>query len=330
MREGQARLAEKYQRESRTAHLLPLTEARRRRFNPEGRASTLIPPNRMGAYDLEVDPRRLAEYIDWSPLFWTWGLKGKYPGILTHAKYGVEATKLFADARAMLDQILDEGWLRPRARVGIFNARAKDESVTVCDAHDRDLARITFTRQQTDESEHCLCLSDYIGAKDDYLGVFAVTSGDEIQVRAERFQTAGDDYNSIMMKALGDRLAEALAEYAHREFRRDCGGRENLTLEELLDEKYEGIRPAPGYPACPDHELKRQIWTLLGGSDLIGARLTESLSMDPPGTVAGFMFLNPRAKYFRTGTIGADQVDAIARARGHSDEAVRRMLSFAE
>ena len=330
LRAGQTRLAEKYRRDARAAELLSLSEARARRFNPEGLPSTRARPPRAGVFDLEVTPTELLEYLDWSPLFWTWGLKGKYPQILTHAKYGVEATKLYADARATLDQIVAEGWLKPRARVGIFNAVARDETVVVHDEAGRELRRLNFTRQQAVEGEHCLCLSDYVGRTEDYVGVFAVTSGDEIQARAGALQAAGDDYGSIMMKALGDRLAEALAEVAHRHFRLQFDPGERLTPEQLLREEYVGIRPAPGYPACPDHELKSDIWDLLGGSARIGARLLSSRAMDPPGTVAGFMFLHPRAKYFRTGVIGADQIERLATLRGQPTADVRRMLAFAE
>ena len=324
----QGRLREKFQRDAAKVELLPLPEARARRFNPEGRAGAGAPPLRTGVFDLEVTPTALIEYIDWSPLFWTWGLKGKYPSIFEHAKYGEQARQLFADAKGMLDRIVGEGWLRPRARLGIFPARASDETVfftTLKGEH-----AITFTRQQVDQGEHCLCLADYVGRANDYAGVFAVTSGDEIQAKARARENAGDDYEAIMLKALGDRLAEALAEYAHRQFRRAFGSPETQSIADLFEEKYVGIRPAPGYPACPDHELKRDVWTLLGGSDAIGARLTDTLAMDPPGTVAGFMFPNPKAKYFRSGPVGADQLAALARARGRDLVETRRMLAFAE
>ena len=332
LRANQERLRQNFRKPTRT--LTPLTEARARRFNPEGRASVTRAPDRLGVFDLAVTPREVASVLDWSPLFWTWGLKGKHPGIFDHAKYGAEAKKLFADAAGMLEQILSEGWWRPRARLGIFRAGARDEAIATFTPGGAPLRELLFTRQQISEGPVHHCLADYVGRLDqepkDYLGVFAVTSGDEIQARALAFERDHDDYRSIMMKALGDRLAEALAEWTHRAFRRAFGIEETLCLDELLDEKYRGIRPAPGYPACPDHRLKGDIWSLLGGDDAIGARLTESFAMDPPGTVAGFMFLHADAKYFRTGPVGDDQNEALARARGIAPEDARRMLAFAD
>ncbi|NJL24659.1 MAG: methionine synthase, partial [Calothrix sp. SM1_5_4] len=192
----------------------------------------------------------LTEYIDWSPFFWTWGLKGKYPSILQHPKYGETARSLFADGQAALQKMMNSGWFKPRVRLGIFRAASTNESVRLYNDRDNSLlADIHFMRQQGGEGEHKLCLSDYIAPiesqREDYLGVFAVTSGDELQAHAQDLATAGnDDYNSILMKALGDRLAEALAEWAHRQFRQIMGVQEDLSLDDLLDEKYQGIRPA--------------------------------------------------------------------------------------
>lgn len=329
LRANQARLREAFLRKTReSAPPRPLTEAREKRFvwtpYPEFQA-----PKTYETLDLSVDVNELKAWMDWSPLFWTWDLKGKFPGILEHATYGPAARDLYKDAQELLEDIVRNGWCRPRARLRLLAATSNDETIYVQDAPTREHA-LTFLRQQ--EGDHGFCLADYIAPRavgtPDVLGVFAVTSGDELQAQALAFECAGDDYRSLLLKALGDRLAEALAEKAHYEFRRRAGVEERLSLAELLDERYQGIRPAPGYPACPDHALKQDIWHLLGGAEKIGARLTESFAMDPPGTVSGFMFLHPEANYFRVTRVGDDQIARLARARAQTPEIARKFLSF--
>ncbi|MBX3021232.1 MAG: methionine synthase [Bdellovibrionales bacterium] len=311
------------------ASILPLEEARARRYLPDWKSVPVARPTRVGAFDLSISFDDLLKWIDWSPFFWTWELKGKFPGILNHPQYGVAARDIYDEATAMIEKIRTEGWLKPRVRLGIFRANSFNESVRIFRGNDP--MDIHFLRQQAKDSKSNLCLSDYIApldsGREDYIGVFAVTSGDEIQKRAIAMQAANDDYGSIIMKSLGDRFAEALAEWAHHEFRTICGIKENFNLEELLEEKYQGIRPAPGYPACPDHALKVDIWKLLGGSDAIGARLTETYAMDPPGTVSGFIFLNPDSKYFRVQGVGDDQVASLSKLRNHAPEQVSRFLA---
>jgi 5-methyltetrahydrofolate--homocysteine methyltransferase len=276
----------------------------------------------------------IAEYIDWSPFFWTWSLKGKYPAILKHPKYGGEAEKLFNDAQVMLKNGIKEGWLQPRVRLGIMPAYSEREDVVVLDENNRPHT-LPFTRQQLRKeaaNSKYYCLSDFIApkelAKPDHLGVFVVSSGWEYTERAKVFEKAGDDYSSIIVKCIGDRVAEALAEWAHLQFRRLMGSREDFSLDELIEEKYSGIRPAPGYPSCPDHKLKEDIWQLLGGEKAIGAVLTESLAMDPPGTVAGFMFQHPEARYFPIPTIAPDQIAELARHRGLSIDEMKKWIAF--
>jgi len=334
LKELQSKMRENHLRKARETNFLPLPIARARRFQPNWNQYQAPTPKQVGVFDLNISLAELRSFIDWSPLFWTWGLKGKYPAILESAKFGESAKSLVADAQALLNQIQVEGWFKPRVRLGVLKAASFDETVRMRlpDGHTQDLH---FTRQQGDELTQNLCLSDYIAplesGKDDWIGVFAVTSGDEIQTRAKQFETIKkDDYNSIMLKALGDRLAEALAEWAHLRFRQICGLQETLTLEELLEEKYQGIRPAPGYPACPDHSLKAEIWSTLGGPEAIGARLTDSFAMDPPGTVSGFMFLHPDSKYFRVGPIGPDQIEALSRLHNNTESETKQWLAFQE
>lgn len=332
LRDMQKKMSENFAKQSGGKNLLSLEDARSRRLISDWPNTFRAQPEKVGVFDLPVSIELLSKFLDWSPLFWAWEIKGKFPSILKHPKYGVEATKLYNDAQVLLGRMIREKWFTPRARLGVFKAASFDESVRVFGADGGLLGDVHFTRQQMADSASSLCLSDYIAPLNsglaDYMGVFAVSSGDELVARALEFEKAHDDYTSIMIKALGDRLAEALAEYAHLEFRRLCGIRENYSLEDLLEEKYQGIRPAPGYPACPDHALKADVWRLLGGADAIGARLTESFAMDPPGTVAGFMFTHPEAKYFRSGTIGDDQLAALARLRSSTPEQVRRFLAF--
>ncbi len=233
--------------------------------------------------------------------------------------------------------MIEENWTRPRVRLGIFKAASENETVKVMTDSGVKIDELHFMRQQTEPEKPeapLLCLSDYIApatAKlDDYIGVFAVTSGEELQIKAREIEKKNDDYTSIIVKALADRMAEALAEWAHVKFREICGVTEDLTIDQLIDEEYQGIRPAPGYAACPDHTLKGQIWTLLGGDAKIGARLTESYAMDPAATVSGFMFLHPESRYFAVGKLGADQWENLARLRSTEAALIEKWVAFQE
>ncbi len=334
LRDQQEQMRIKHAQKSKAPVFVPLKEARSNGLKTKWKDRQIQPPSRTGAFDLPVSIGELRQYIDWSPLFWTWGLKGKYPAILKSEKYGESAASLFHDAEKLLDEMERTGWVKPRARLGIFKAAAWDESVDV-EYVPGHVQALHFTRQQLPGQENNLCLSDYIAPRGsgvaDWLGVFAVTSGHEITAGAREFEIIKqDDYNSIMLKALGDRLAEALAEWTHLQFRKICGVKESLSLEDLLEEKYLGIRPAPGYPACPDHALKAHIWTLLGGDAAIGASLTDSFAMDPPGSVSGFMFLHPQAKYFRVGVIADDQLEALSHLQNTHPAATKQWLAFQE
>lgn len=329
----QAALRENFAKRSQEKEFLSLEEARARR--PQFTWKNASTPSQRGAFDLSIALNDLVNYVDWSPFFWTWDLKGRFPAILEHPKFGESAKQIWSDGQKILRRMVQEKWTTPRARIGIFRAESENETVRVFSESNDCLDDVHFMRQQQKpekESSPLLCLSDYIAPKSsgvaDYLGVFAVTSGEELQLKANEFAAHGDDYSSIIVKALADRLAEALAEYAHLKFREICGISESLTIEQLVREEYQGIRPAPGYAACPDHTLKAQIWELLGGKEKIGARLTESFAMEPAASVSGFMFLHPQSRYFNVGTICDDQWQLLAKLRNKRATEIERWVAF--
>jgi len=271
----------------------------------------------------------LIPYIDWSPLFWTWELKGVYPAILKHPKYGEQARNLYDEAEVLLRRIAAEDLFKPKAVFGIWPARSIGDDVEINLGGSEGTARFHFLRQQKrkPEGESHYALSDFVAPSDsgrrDFMGAFAVTMGDGVERLAKEFEAAGDDFGAIMAKALGDRLAEAFTEKLHQDVRRLWGyGRdEKFSHEELIGEKYRGIRPAPGYPACPDHTEKRIIWEILAVERAIGLKLTESCAMSPASSISGFYFAHPKAKYFMVGQVRADQV---------ADYAARKGISVAE
>ena len=297
-------------------------------------------PEKTGLQVLDSIPvRELAPYIDWSPFFWTWGLKGVFPAILDHPKYGEEATKLFRDANELLDSMIREQSIQPKAAFGLWPANSVGQSVELYadTGRSRVVARFHFLRQQQEKQGNTkspfLCCSDFIAPREsgriDYMGGFAVTSGVGIEQVAKSFERKHDDYSSIMVKAIGDRLAEALAEYLHREVRCQWGfGRsENLSNEDLIAEKYRGIRPAIGYPSIPDHTEKRNLFDLLVAEKSTGITLTENFAMHPGGSVSGLYFAHPEAKYFRIDRIGEDQLEHYSRMKGMPVEELRRWLA---
>lgn len=262
-------------------------------------------------------------------------MAGKYPAILTDEIVGKEATKLLHDAKAMLDKIIAEKWLEARAVIGIFPANSvehDDIQLFTDNTRTTPLMRLHHLRQQNQKApgQPNFCLSDYIAPSgNDWLGVFAVTAGIGIEPHVAAFEKAHDDYSAIMLKALADRLAEALAERMHERVRREFWGYasgENLSNEALIDEKYVGIRPAPGYPACPEHTEKRLLWDLLQPGQ-IGMELTESCAMYPAAAVSGWYFSHPESKYYGLGQISKDQVEDYARRKGMTVEETERWLS---
>jgi len=294
-------------------------------------------PNMTGLQVFDrYDVGDLRRYIDWTPFFGTWEMKGRYPDILDHPEKGAAARDLFDAAQAMLDRIADEKWFRPRAVIGLWPANADGDDVEVYADDDRRRvrARLHMLRQQSAKrgDRPNYALSDFIAPKGvpDWIGGFAVTAGAEAHEISERFKAAGDDYSAILVQALADRLAEAFAEHMHQRVRREFWGYapdEALDNAALIDEAYRGIRPAPGYPACPDHTEKRTLFKLLQAERHAGVTLTESFAMWPAAAVSGLYFSHPGAVYFGVGRIGRDQVEDYAQRTGTSVEHVETWLA---
>ncbi len=277
----------------------------------------------------DFDLAEIARYIDWTPFFYAWELRGIYPKILENEKHGEEARKLFADAQAMLKRIIDDKWLRASGVAAVFPANAVNDDVAIYadESRHRVVATFHFLRQQQEKppGRANQCLADYIAPRDsgkaDYLGLFAVTTGHGVDEKVAEFEAKHDDYNAIMLKALADRLAEAFAELLHKKIRKEIWGyavQEQLDNNALIEEKYQGIRPAPGYPACPEHTEKGILWELLDVEKNSGISLTEHFAMWPTAAVSGFCFSHPQAKYFTVGKINRDQVEDYARRKGMS------------
>ena len=280
--------------------------------------------------------QELVERIDWTPFFISWELSGKYPAILQDKVVGEEATKLFADAQAMLQKIIDEKWLTARAVIGFWPAqRIGTDDIALLNQDGSELAVLHHLRQQTDKAndQPNYCLSDFVapaGTKRDYVGGFVVTAGHGVDEKVAEFQANHDDYNAILLKALADRLAEALAERMHERVRKEFwgyAGNEHLSNDELIKEKYTGIRPAPGYPACPDHTEKSTLFELLDASEHTGVELTEHFAMFPTAAVSGWYFSHPESRYYAVGKINQDQVADYADRKGMDLQDAERWLS---
>ena len=296
-------------------------------------------PNALGVHTIEQQSLRdLVPYIDWSPFFRSWDLHGKYPDILTDEVVGEQAQSLFQDAQEMLNQIVEDNWLTAKARFGLFPAHAVGDDIEIYTTDDRSQvsARWLTLRQQLKKRRGIpnLALADFVApktsGKKDYIGAFCVTTGFGTDEKAQAFEAENDDYSSIMVKALSDRLAEAFAEYLHERVRRKYWGyavEESFSNEELIQEKYKGIRPAPGYPACPDHLEKKTLWKLMEVEETIGVQLTESLAMWPASSVSGYYFAHPEAQYFGLGKIKTDQLVSYSKRRGISLDEARKWLN---
>ena len=283
----------------------------------------------------------IAKYIDWTPFFQTWDLAGKFPAILDDEVVGVEARKVYADAQSLLDKLIKGQWLQADAVVAFYPANTMGDDIVLYSDEARQHPLFVWhnLRQQSERPvvdgirRPNRCLADYVAPKDsavaDYLGCFAVTTGHGVDKKVAEFQAKHDDYSAIMLKALADRLAEAFAELMHHRVRTDLWGYatdEILTNDQMINEEYRGIRPAPGYPACPAHEVKKDLLRVIGSED-IGMTLTESMAMNPASSVSGFYLAHPDARYFNVGKISADQVEDLAQRRGEAVEDVRRQLS---
>jgi len=310
---------------SRDKNFLTIEDARKNKLPLDWSEYTPVKPRVIGAQTIEVELDVLVPYIDWTPFFQTWELYGKYPAILTDEVVGEQATSVFNDAQAMLKVILAEKKLQAKGIYGIFPAnQVNDDDIELRDENGKMLEKFLTLRQQSQKTKGApnIALADFILPKEsgieDYMGAFCVTTGFGVDEWAAEYEKNLDDYNSIMVKALADRFAEAFAEYLHERVRKDFWGydsEESLTNEELIKENYKGIRPAPGYPACPDHLEKPTIWKLLDVEKQIGVKLTESMAMWPASSVSGYYFGNPKSRYFGLGKIKEDQVTDYAKRR---------------
>jgi 5-methyltetrahydrofolate--homocysteine methyltransferase len=317
---------------------LPLERARANAFDGEWKGYVPPCPDFLGIRNIELSVADLVPFIDWTPFFWTWELDGKYPAILEQeGELGKRASELFDDAQAMLTNIVDEQWFSPRGVQAFFPAARVGDSIEVYTDESRTekLNTLHFLRQQMVKKDGTpnRSLSDFIAPKDscvaDYIGAFAVTAGPQVVEIAERYKAEHDDYNAILVQALGDRIAEAFAEYLHKQTRDAWGyGKdETCSVEEMIKEKYRGIRPAAGYPACPDHTEKITIFELLDATRNTGIELTESMAMTPPSSVSGLYFSHPESRYFPLGRIDRDQVADYAQRKGWTVEKVEKWLA---
>ena len=330
-------LREGYLNRSRDKNFLSLEEARKNKLQLDWEAFTPVSPRNTGAQTIEVGLEELVDYIDWTPFFRTWDLHGKYPALLTDEVVGEQAQLLFADAQKMLEQLIAEKWLQAKGIYGIFPAnQVNDDDIELYDDAGKLLQTFLTLRQQSQKTKTApnIALADFIApvesGKKDYMGAFCVTTGFGVDEKAAAFEAQHDDYNSIMVKALGDRFAEAFAEFLHRKVRMEIWGYasdEVLSNEDLIKESYKGIRPAPGYPACPDHLEKPTIWKLLQVEEEIGVTLTESMAMWPASSVSGYYFGNPESKYFGLGKIKKDQVEDYAKRRNVSYDYAEKWLN---
>ncbi|KSA12525.1 methionine synthase [Maribacter dokdonensis] len=342
---------EKFLNRSSSKTYKPISAARRNKFKIDWKTSEIVKPNKLGIQVIEdLDLNVLVPYIDWTPFFRSWELHGKYPAILTDEVVGEQATDLFADAQEMLNKIISEKKLKAKGVFGLFPANSINDDDILVDTSSslegntgspsgaKTDGNYTFRtlRQQLERREGVAdyALADFIAPKEsgkqDYMGCFCVSTGFGTAEMAAQYEKDLDDYNSIMVKALADRLAEAFAEYLHKEVRTAHWGyaaNEDLSNEDLIKESYKGIRPAPGYPACPDHLEKLTIWDVLKVKETIGVELTDSLAMWPAASVSGYYFGNPEARYFGLGKIKLDQVKDFAERKGISFEEAEKWLA---
>ena len=320
---------------SKTEKLIPIEIARENKPQIDWNEIKLHTPDKLGLNTWDNIPLDLiADHIDWSPFFWTWEIKGTYPKILENPKYAQEATKLFKDAQVILRDIIKNKRFRARAVWGLWPANSIGDDVVLYKDENRKevLQTFHFLRQQKEQkSGQYKSLADFVAPKEykDYSGGFVVTMGKEVELYAKEFSDQGDDYTSIMIKALGDRMAEALAEMLHKKVRDNWGFglTENLSREDIIKEKYRGVRPAPGYPACPDHTEKGLLWELLDAKEKVGAILTENFAMCPASSVSGFYMQYPDSKYFNLGKIDSDQLIEYAKKKDIPESEMRRWLA---
>jgi 5-methyltetrahydrofolate--homocysteine methyltransferase len=340
LKEDYSQYREDYKNRKRDKNFVSIEKARSTKVNVD--VANIVRPTFTGTkvfedYALED----LRSYIDWTPFFATWELAGRYPKILDDTIIGSEAKKLFDDANKMLDEVISKKLLTAKAVIGFWEANSVNDDVVVRSRETNVSSSgventFHFLRQQSEKADgqHYNCLADFVAPKEtgvsDYMGGFAVTAGIGIEPLVEAYEKDHDDYHSIMIKAIADRLAEAFAERMHELVRKEYWGyasSENLSSEELIKEEYQGIRPAPGYPACPDHTEKRTLFNLLDAENRISLHLTENFAMYPAAAVSGFYFAHPQSKYFGLGKIAKDQVEEYAKRKGESVEWVEKWLA---
>ena len=314
--------------------LLSLEKARKNK--PKLSFDSIVKPKQLGIQVFtDYDLGEIIEFVDWTPFFRTWELAGKFPDILSDEVVGEAASQLFNDAKAMFNKVINEQLLQANAVIGIFAANSINEDIELYDDNGNILVTLNNLRQQLDKKGHTpnYCLSDFIASKEsgisDYMGAFAVTAGVNIEPLVEAYESDHDDYNSIMIKAVADRLAEAFAEMMHFKLRTELWGYSNEAFnnEKLIDEKYRGIRPAPGYPSCPEHSEKEKLWALLHVEENTGMTLTSSYAMLPTASVSGWYFAHPESRYFGIGKVNQGQLEDYALRKGISVEQAERLLS---
>ena len=339
LKESQEELRNRWAESQSKANFLSYEEACDKKFKTDWSKIEIAEPSKKGVIKFDDIPLdQIIPYIDWSPFFWTWNLQGVFPKIFESEKYGSESRKLFADAQKMLKDIVANKRFKPKAVVGIWPAQSVGDDVEVYADESRKnvLNSFCFLRQQREKNDGgaYMSLADFVAPKRsnrrDWMGAFVVTTGAEVEHYAREFELKNDDYSSIMAKALGDRIAEAMAELLHKKVRENWGYEStsaNLSIDRLIREEYRGIRPAPGYPACPDHTEKVKIWELLDAERQTGARLTESFAMMPGSSVSGLYFAHPESHYFRVGEIKKDQLEDYAKRKNMPVPAVAKWLA---
>jgi 5-methyltetrahydrofolate--homocysteine methyltransferase len=333
VKEEYKKLRQDHENRRADKNYIPITEARKNAVKIDWSTTRFTKPAFLGRREfIDFPLQELRTYIDWTPFFQTWMLAGRYPGILKDPVVGVEASKLFADAQKMLDEVIDSKSLQANGVVAFYPAVRQGDDVSI-ELENSNQATFHFLRQQNKKAQNLpnFCLADFISSTkgEDYLGLFAVTAGIGLEKLVELYKANQDDYSEIMVKALADRLAEAFAECLHEKVRRELWGyakNESLSNDQLIDEKYNGIRPAPGYPACPDHTEKKLLFELLQAEN-VGITLTESYAMYPGAAVSGYYFSHPDSKYFGLGKIQKDQVEDYAKRKNKPVKEIEKWLA---
>ncbi len=337
LQQDQEIIRERFQSNAEGAEYLSYQKAQENKAPIDWQQATIDTPSHLGQeVERDISLDQIAPFIDWSPFFWTWELRGLYPKILQHKKWGSQARELFQDAQNLIEDIIKHQRFHASAITALWPANAVGDDIRIYSSPERDeiLETFHFLRQQRQRSDDApmLSLADYVAplssGRLDYMGGFVVTTGKEVEEYAAHFEKKHDDYNAILVKAIGDRFAEALAEMMHKKIRKTWGFglSEDTTIEDLIKENYRGIRPAPGYPACPDHTEKFLLWRLMDVENTIGVKLTESAAMTPASSVSGWYFGSPEAAYFRVGQIQKDQVEDYAKRKGLTVAEMERWL----